>query len=322
MTLNQTLQKYRNPLAKSILVKILIFSSFVTLLLTSYQLFSDYNHQVKDLNEKVTQLNAVHIKPISQALWTFNEELLKIQVKSLTQTKGISYAAITSENQKISYGNNDTREQFLTIKSYPIHFDHNGQKMNLGTLKIHSSTKEILDNVLNKSLLILTTQFIKTLIVSAFILLVLFRSVINPLFKLAEYTKKINLDNLYNDIHLDKKFTHYLGEKNSLGQIVTAINLMTNQIKEDLIEKEKMNKKMEDAKKSRLLEKLAGGVAHDFNNILQVIHNCNDMIDHYHEYPEKISKYTHLSSRATRFGQEIAQDILIYSKEKNLKNLH
>lgn len=80
--------------------------------------------------------------------------------------------------------------------------------MNLGTLKIHSSTKEILDNVLNKSLLILTTQFIKTLIVSAFILLVLFRSVINPLFKLAEYTKKINLDNLYNDIYLDKKFTH------------------------------------------------------------------------------------------------------------------
>lgn len=68
MTLNQALQKYRNPLAKSILVKILIFSSFVTLLLTSYQLFSDYNHQVKDLNEKVTQLNAGHIKPISQAL--------------------------------------------------------------------------------------------------------------------------------------------------------------------------------------------------------------------------------------------------------------
>lgn len=94
---------------------------------------------------------------------------------------------------------------------------------------------------------------------------------------------------------------------------------MANQIKEDLIEKEKMNKKMEDAKKSELLERIAGGVAHDFNNILQVIHNCNDMIDYYHEYPEKISKYTHLSSRATRFGQEIAQDILIYSKEKKLE---
>ena len=314
------LEKYTSPLAKSILVKILVFSSVVSLFFTSFQLYSDYTYQVQLQKNELSKITNVHVETISQALWTFNSNLLDIHLKSISKVNGIKYIEINSPTKELNsfYGTKD-KDRFVTQNKYPLYYMNDDKKLIIGELIVHSTTKNIFKNVINKSILILGIQFFKTFFVSLFILFILFQSVIFPLFKIAKFTKNMGLHNFKSGIILPEKYTHNMGKINSLGLIANSINSMLNRIDKELAEKEKLNHQMIQNQKMELLGKLAGGVAHDFNNLLQVIQSSNEMIGHLKHNPEKVQKYIDMTHKSSKMGQDIVRNILLYSKSEELE---
>jgi len=71
------------------MVVILLFSSVVTLVLTSYQLYLDFQHDVNAIEIRLDEIRHTHTHSISASLWNMNLELLRLQMEGVAQLPGV-----------------------------------------------------------------------------------------------------------------------------------------------------------------------------------------------------------------------------------------
>ena len=79
----------RSPLARRLIVAIVLFSLAITLLLTVIQLYGEYRDEMGDLQAAFRQVDEVHLKSLSQSLWASNEGDLKLQIAGIARVPNL-----------------------------------------------------------------------------------------------------------------------------------------------------------------------------------------------------------------------------------------
>ena len=79
-------KKVLGGLARKFIIYILLFSSFITLFGTSYQLYRDYSHDVDTIETSFDQFEKSHKKTIENNLWVSDFEQLKVQLQGICST--------------------------------------------------------------------------------------------------------------------------------------------------------------------------------------------------------------------------------------------
>jgi len=197
----------------------LFFSIAVT-----YIIFVQSDLLTKKLNNKIEYNNNIYIKPVTQALYEMNNEMLLSTLTALYGDEEITEISLSGSNSiiNINLNNKKNNKKNLIISKSTLYFN----TFDLGELKI-SYTKNIInekikrtkDNILQFSILLYLALLVTILpIIYGFI---------KPIKKLIAVTTEISSGNLDSQIDINRK--------DEIGLLANKFKLMQTSIKDQHI---------------------------------------------------------------------------------------
>ena len=115
-----------------------------------------------------------------------------------------------------------------------------------------------------------------------------------------------------------KKNGEVYQERASISPIVSAGGLITHfvAVKEDITERQRLEDKLRQVEKLESIGRLAGGVAHDFNNILAVILGNVGLLREGTASPEENAESLSQVERAANRGASLTRQLLLFSRRQ------
>jgi len=244
MTLSQRLIQYHRhkPLGVRLLAAILLCSSLMTLLATGTQLYLDYRYERSAIDERIRQIEASSLASLTNSLWEISPEQIQVQLNGLHQLPDVHYLEITTPfGELFAAGSPPTEGQTLE-RNYPLeHLSAEGQLFSLGTLKLIVSLEGIYQRLEERVLVILTTQGIKTFLVSIFILFIFHRLVTQHLGTMADYARNLTLERLDTPLTLARRRPQ---RQDELSHVMNSINQMRESLVDDIALREQAEQQL------------------------------------------------------------------------------
>jgi len=229
------------PIAYKLLLLILVSSSLVTLLITSIQLVFDYQADIGEINSRLHDIKISYMESIAQSVWNFNKKQYDIQLRGILNLKDVVYTEIRDPNGKIiAFQGKNTSSQIIK-KTFVLQTTDFGKSVSPGVLVVVASLARVYRHLLHKTLLILISQGIKTLLISSVIILAFYTLVTKHLWKISEFTKTFDLNS--NDYLALNKLTG--DSPDELDLVVNALNEMKTNLSKQQKQINDLNKDLE-----------------------------------------------------------------------------
>ena len=224
--------EYKQRITKRLILYIVLFSSLVTLLLTINQLYMEYVAEMDQVKGQMNQIKTISLHSLTENLWNLWEKQIKIQLNDLIQLSDIMYLEIRSKGQVVASAGNRTSKNIIS-QTLPMIYTRDDKKILIGELLIIATLEGIYQELLDKTLIILISNAVKTFLVSIFMFFIFQHFVIKHLIKISQHLQRITPDNLDTILTL-KRRTH----KDELQQVVTTINKMGVNLSKTTVSKE------------------------------------------------------------------------------------
>lgn len=218
-------------IAQRLLLYILVFSSFVTLVSTSFQLFSDYQRDVDLINTRLEQIESGYLASISASLWNLDNKQLELLMDGILHLPDIRSVEIYELTDQFSNPLHLTRGDKQTTRhlarEFSITYPILGEERKIGTLLVQASLDNVYQRLWDRVILIFFSQGIKTFLVSLFILYIFYQLVTRHLSDLASFVKAIEAGKTQTALRLNRK---PLAEPDELDEVVAAFNDTTSKL--------------------------------------------------------------------------------------------
>ena len=235
-----------SKIAKKLVLYIVLFSSLITLIITSFQLYSEYRKDMLQISTTFEMIEISYVPSLTNSLWELNDTQINIILTGILSLPGIEYIEINKDgNEFKSAGELKSdhlldREIFLVIKL-------KRKTVNLGTLKIFSSLDIVYQRLIEKAITIFVGNAIKTFFVSIFILFCIQFLITRRLLKIRNHTNKMDFENLERKLLIKPEFSME-DELDEIDQITLAIESMQKRILKDLYIRNEAEKKLLESK--------------------------------------------------------------------------
>jgi len=318
-------------LARKLLFSILLFSTLVTLVLTTIQIYLDYRMGVRSIERTIAEIGSTQLSTLTENMWTMNQDQVKTQLKGLLEIESITELTIEPAKSTETSTDEDLTEYFSIKKNafsnalqypdkiieyYPLVYKRDNQSYPLGTLKVVGDKGPVVDALQSRILIILLSQGAKTFLVSFFIIFI-FNSLINRhLIQVSHFAQKVSLENMNTMLSLPRKPQK---KKDELDQLVQSLNLMQLKISDEIAQRKHFERQLRQSQKMEALGTLASGIAHDFNNILQGLYNALFLIEEEVIDNAEALKNLTLATNLTDRARELIKQILLFSRQEEGK---
>jgi len=233
--------RHENPLAVRLLAYILLFSSLITLLSTGLQIYLNYRNDLSIIDDRIKQMEATSLGNLANDVWLINSKQIQTQLNDLYQLPDMHYLQLDTQYEEHFSAGSPPRPDIPLIKrSYTLkHTTPEGEHYVLGTLQININLERIYRHLKEQVLVILTTQGIKTFLVSIFILYIFWKLVTQHLGSLSRYAGTLTLERLHLPLQLQRR---QRPQPDELSQVVNAINSMRQSLLDDIEKREHAEK--------------------------------------------------------------------------------
>ncbi len=157
----------RSPLARRLIVAIVLFSLAITLLLTVIQLYSQYRHDMRGIEADLRQIEQVHLKALTRSLWATNEKDLLLQLEGIVHVPRFEYVAVR-EGEKLWAQAGSRHSANVIERHYPMVYTQEGREIPLGTLTVVVSLDDVYHQLLTQTLIILASNGLQTFLMAGF----------------------------------------------------------------------------------------------------------------------------------------------------------
>jgi len=328
-----------NPIAFRVLGLIVVSSSLITLFAILLQLYINFHDDVSSLEKRLDQIRISTLASITKSLWGFDQEQLSIQVRSVLDVQDVVQVQVVwrdwnNTEQSMVVGNNQQtqtdieakKSQYL-VKEYPLVYeDASTPQQRLGTLRVTASLASIYDKLRERAIFIAVVQSAKTLLISMFILWLVYTLLTRHMETIANYARHLNLENLNKPLRLKRVKSD--SRRDELDNVVDAINHMRETLLDDLdqrqtmelallaeqeekIETRRQKNAAEDASraKSQFLATMSHEIRTPMNGVIGMLEMLRDT-----PLNENQKHYIDVIHRSGETLLEIINDILDYSK--------
>ncbi|MAF77657.1 MAG: hypothetical protein CME60_05795 [Halobacteriovoraceae bacterium] len=303
----------KSVLGRKLLFSILLFSTIVTLFLTSFQIYLDYKQGIDGIYDRIDQIRLTQLESLAQNVWNINNDQIRIQLKGLLEIKSIKKLQIISpDNENISISK-DTQIDDPIVTRMPLIYKIKEKEVDLGILEIVSDKSHVLKELQSKIFIILLTQAMKTFLVSLFILFIYNVLVNRHIIQINAFARELSLENIGRRLKLHRGENE---DHDELDDLADSFNLMQEKFSKEMEQRKEFEKQLRQSQKMEALGTLASGIAHDFNNILQGLYNAlflleEEVIDNA-EALDKLETANGLTDRA----RELVKQILIFTRQE------
>ena len=229
--MKKTLRSINSRLAKRVLLYVVLASTLVTIFTSSAQIYSEFRREINDVHKELAQIEKTQLSNISSRLWELDTDELETSINSLLSLPSIHYIAVyEGENKLLSVGT-DIQKNIIE-KTFLLTHTLGNKQHNLGKLLIKASLDDAYQHIIDRAIVIITTNTIKTFIVAFLILLIFYRLVNRHLSKISSFTQQH--DFLSNDkkLVLDK----HNKKPDELDQVAASINDLHNKVHKQINE--------------------------------------------------------------------------------------
>lgn len=235
--------RWTGSLASRQLFYILLFSSFVTLISASVQIYLEYRADMNQINTQMEQVKNSHLPSLTNSLWHLDDEQIQIHLNEALSIKNIVRIEIRELGEQLYMeGQSHVASQHV-IRDFPIIYTDNRRSEQIGNLYVTASLENVYQRLYRRVFVILTSQAIKTFLVSLFILYIIYRLVTRHLISLADQTLAYNITDPDTQFTIDRKSTpgRYPDE---LDQLISAFNQMQKKLIDDMAQQQKAQRKI------------------------------------------------------------------------------
>lgn len=199
-------------LGRHLLLYIISFSFFITLMTSMAILYFDYKTEIKAIGSSISRIEAAYIPSISSSLWNYDHDQLLLQLEGISNFPGVIACKILDEKSRLIKSHGVvTDEEAIQYFELPLTYN-NGDKEGdapLGHLVVAISKEEIYANLINKAIVILSSQFFKTITVSLFILFLVYQMITRHLIKISRWAKDVKIESFDKELLLDRPARKY-----------------------------------------------------------------------------------------------------------------
>jgi diguanylate cyclase (GGDEF)-like protein/PAS domain S-box-containing protein len=174
-----------NLIAKRLIVGLVLFSTLLTLITTSIQLYFDYRESVEEIHQNLHEIKVGNLPTIVNSVWVINHEQIQTQLDSLVKLDGIEHLEIlVGDDIRWRAGIHNSTGSI--VRSFPLERKYQNKIHNIGTLRVIANLDEVYAQLYNKAFIILITNTLKTFLVAGFIILFFHYLVTRHLYRVLE----------------------------------------------------------------------------------------------------------------------------------------
>lgn len=227
-------QLSKPSIGKRFALYILLFSSVITLLFTITQLLIEYNRDVNDLEDQLSNIRSSYSNSLAHAVWVNSSNDLQLQLEGMLRLPYMQYIEVKSEDNVLLNNAGKFKKDKTLSREFSLYYTHNHRDYFMGTVMTVASLEGIYERLKNKIVVILITQSLKTFIVSLFILL-LFQLLVGRYLKMiTEYSASQQAEILPTPLELNRKGI-FFQSGDELQHLTNAINKMRMSLYESFV---------------------------------------------------------------------------------------
>lgn len=221
----------KSNIAKKLIIYTVLFSSAITLIITSIQLYTEFQYDVKGINQKLEQIKISYKQSITHSLWVYDREQLQAILNGITELPDIVYSSIsTKDSADIISGRIPDGEKIESQNQ--LNYLYNNKNLNIGKLTVIASLTDVYSRLLNRLWVILLSNAFKTSLVAVFIYFLFSRLVTRHLSRISEFSEKH--DPLSNNTRLSLNRTSK--KHDEFDAVINSINTMHTRLHEQISE--------------------------------------------------------------------------------------
>ena len=167
---------FGSRLGRRLLGRILLFSGGVAVVLTAIQLYADYCRDVDDLNASLALAHESHSEAVIDAIWQFDANRLDILLRALVAQPYIAGARVqygADAQEVVTVGATQPGSKFVSETA--LSYAAGSRSFDLGMLTVYGDVDAVYERSQSRFLMVLATQLLKTMLVAAFIILIVDR---------------------------------------------------------------------------------------------------------------------------------------------------
>ncbi len=177
-------------LARRMLIWILAISAVMAVMATSVQLFADYRRDVSDLEHAMRYIEENQLPGLADAAWNFNAAGLRVQLDGIGHSPWVAGATVRygpNQSAELTTGviDLDARE----VIEFPLRRNVGTNAVVVGRISIAPNLRDLYGRTINRIAVVLSTQAVKSLVISISILFLTSGMITRHLTQMAEFAK-------------------------------------------------------------------------------------------------------------------------------------
>ena len=286
----------RSGIGARLLVRVVLFSSAITLVLTLLQLYLDYRRDVGVIEDRLAEIERGYLASIGESLWQLDERQIALQLEGILRLPDIQAVEVreaTNRPQPLLVTVGQRRESSRLAREIPILYSVRGAMQPIGSLYVEATLVGIYRELMDKALIILISQGTKTFLVSLFIVYMFHRLVTRHLTAIAATLRSYDLLRPPPPLRLQRVARPTPDE---LDQLAAAFNGVSARLQSAYDELREANRQLEhDIVARRRIESALRESEHRFRDYAET---ASDWF--WETGPDH--RFTYLSDRAIDFG--------------------
>jgi len=229
-------------IAIALLIRVLLFSTVVTLVLTVLQLTLSYRSERARLESRFAEIDQATSRSLSESLWALDSKQLKEQLEGILRLPSIRAAEVretasSAHSLKVLRGERQTSQ--AVVKEFPLVCCGTHPQI-IGVLLVEATLADIYRDLAAQAVVILLSNAAKTFLVALFILFVVHRLATRHLLDIAASIGNVTPQAEAPPLQLRRQ--HVRGDE--LDQLVDALNAMRERLTQHAAELGNANARM------------------------------------------------------------------------------
>jgi HAMP domain-containing protein len=248
-------------LSRKLLVLVVTTSTVFTTITSCIQIAMEYGKAKDDQKSAMEVFGSVAVPSFQNLLWRFNDEALKTQLKESLNSRDFVHVRLENEKHETQGEFRKPGDfKFLAVQSFALKNPTNDSE-SIGSVTLEYTNDFIFKDLRLKALIILITNSLKTLGVSA-MLLWLFR--IHNVERLSRLATHLRSQNWQHPTEFPQKSGKwpFKNMSDEISQIEKALNIAC-----EIIDQNNRETELREKNSARLVELgiLSAGIAHEIN---------------------------------------------------------
>lgn len=228
---NKSLSTVKSPIARKFIIWIVLFSSLITLLTTSIQIYHDYKADLNIIQSNIKQIKNVYLDSMNISLWTLNNNVLQANVDGILETRDIEFVNVIDDEYNVVASSGKKPEKNYIQHDFTMHYLLNDNKINIGQLTVFVTLDGVYQRLIDTVLVILVSNGVKTFLVAIFIYYLFQHLVGRHISKITDFAENLDHDSMNDAFIYDRKI-HGPSKHDEFDSLKKSLLNMLNKLKE------------------------------------------------------------------------------------------